>query len=48
MKAQGRVTLPALREMVTLQSSSGWRRTSKAERLELGEFVEKQHAMMGE
>ncbi len=36
MKAQGRVTLPALREMETWPSSSGWRNTSSAPRLNSG------------
>jgi len=36
MTEQGSVTLPALREIETSPSSSGWRRTSSAERLNSG------------
>ena len=36
MKLHGSVTLPALREIVTWPSSSGWRITSRADRLNSG------------
>jgi hypothetical protein len=48
MKPHGSVTLPALREIVTWPSSNGWRMTSRAERLNSGQFVEKQHPVVGQ
>jgi hypothetical protein len=48
MKLAGKRTAPWERAMVTTWSSSGWRRVSRTSRGELGEFVEEEHAVVGE
>jgi hypothetical protein len=47
MKSAGKVMEPAAREMVTRESSRGWRRTSRVA-AEFGEFVEEEDAVVGD
>ncbi len=48
MKLAGKVVLVKAREIVTVPSSSGWRRTSSGLPVELGQLVEEQHAVVGQ
>ena len=46
MKFAGNVVLDSAREIVTVPSSSGWRKHFQRAAVELGQLVEKQHAVM--
>ena len=48
MKRAGKVMEELAREMVTTPSSRGWRSTSRVERLNSGQFVQEEHAVVGQ